>query len=460
MMTMAARYILAVGLCAWLTVIAPAATPAWGQAGGGEASDGADPATAAGVGGEPVLVDRIVAIVDEEMILQSDIDQEVEQYVAELQFAGQEAPEITTEIRQEMYERLVEAKLIVAAAKQADMTVDQATIRERVEARVSELIKQYGSEDNLRRAMLNSGITLEDYRERAAAQLTDIQYLQLVVSRFIRPQVEIMENEVEQYYEAHRDELPAVPDSLTVSQILLLVQPSPEVQAAVQDRVADAQQALLQGQAFADVARAFSQGPNAARGGEIGVVKRGDLFDRVLEATVFELDAGEVSQPVVSSRGVHIIRLDAILERGRAISQVFFPMDITEADVARVRERIEQARHRVESGEPFSRVAGDMSDDVVSARNGGLLGTFQFDQLSPQFQEVLATVATGQLTEPLLTAAGWYLFLVNERRPGRSYELEEVRDDLRRLLENERLEQKVTEYVESLRERFFIDEKI
>jgi len=359
-----------------------------------------------------------------------------------------------------MFDRLIEAKLIVAAAKQAEMTVDEDVIRDRVETRLQQLIDQYGSEDNLRRAMLNSGITLEDYRERAAAQLTDIQYLQLVVSRFIRPQVEIMENSVDQYYQAHLSEMPSIPDSLTISNILISVQPSSEARLQVQRLVAQAQEALQAGQAFAEVATKFSQGPNAVRGGVIGVVKRGDLFDRVLETTVFQMAEGEISQPVLSSRGVHLLRLDAITDHGRAISQIFFPMDITEEDVAEARGRIESAQQRIAAGEPFSLVAGQVSEDATSARSGGLLGTFQLSDLSTDFQETLQNTESGEMTEPLLTPAGWYLFLVNERLSGRRLELEEVRDDLRRILENQLLEEKISEYIKSLRSRFFIDEKL
>jgi peptidyl-prolyl cis-trans isomerase SurA len=408
---------------------------------------------------EPQLVDRIVAIVDEEMILQSDLEREIELYRLELQQAGQDSIPETAAIRPEVLDRLVESKLIIAAAKQADITIDEEAVQQGVQQKIEQLVEYFGSQDNLERELLRSGMTLQDYRDRLAVQISEQQYLRAVVSRFIRPNVEVLENEIEDYYREHEAEMPATPDSLTLANILIPVQPSAETRRAVQQQVALALEALRSGQAFADVARKHSRGPNAARGGAIGVVGRGDLFDANLEEAVFALAEGEVSDPVVSARGVHILRLDAIRDSGRAISQIFFPMEVTERDVEEARLKAEEAYRRLEAGEPFSLVAAEVSSDPVSASKGGLLGTFRLEDLNPQFQEILRERQSGELTEPLLTPAGFYVFLVKNRAMGRQLTFDELKEGIRRNLESQKLEQELAKYVESLRDRFFIDLK-
>jgi peptidyl-prolyl cis-trans isomerase SurA len=175
------------------------------------------------------------------------------------------------------------------------------------------------------------------------------------------------------------------------------------------------QQALAAGRDFAAVAQEFSEGPNARRGGRIGAVRPGDLFDRVLDQTVAQLAEGG-QRPVVSTRGVHILRLDRLEAGGaRVISQIFFPIDIQEQDVGHSPRRIVAARERILAGEPFSLVAAEVSEDPASAAAGGLLGTFQVDELSPAFQEALAGAAVGEVTEPMQTTAGWYIFQVLDR---------------------------------------------
>jgi len=208
------------------------------------------------------------------------------------------------------------------------------------------------------------------------------------------------------------------------------------------------------------VAREFSEGPNAGRGGEVGVVAPGDLFDANLDRAVFALSVGQVSGPVVSSRGVHLLRLDSVTAEGRrAISQVFLPIEVAQKDVDAARIVIENARARILNGESFPLVAAEVSGDPVSAGRGGVLGTFRLEDLSTQFQGALAEAEVGEVTEPVLTPAGWYIFQVNERIPGHMYTYEELKDNLRQVVEGQKIEKSLMEYVLGLREQFFIDEK-
>lgn len=409
---------------------------------------------------EPILLDRIVAIVDEEAILQSDLEREIELYRLENEYAGTPVAEVTPEVRREMLDRLIESKLIIAAAKQADMTVDEELIRDSVDQKIEQFVEHFGSLENLERELGRSGMTLSDYRTRMTSQLRDQQYLRLVVGKFIRPQVEVMENEIREYYLAHLAEMPAEGDSLTIANILIPVQPSMEVREEIQNSVIAAQNALRGGMAFAEASRQFSKGPNAARGGSIGVLSPGDLFDPNLDRVAFSLPLGQVSEPVISSRGVHLLQIDSIDESGRrAISQIFFPVEITEADVQNAQKRITEARNRVMNGESFAVVAAEVSGDPASARNGGLLGSFLLEELSPQFQEVLTDATIGQLTEPVMTPAGWYIFLVQDRIVGHMYTYEELKENLRQMVEGTKIEAALAEYVLELRARFFIDEK-
>ncbi len=406
----------------------------------------------------PRLVDRIVAIVDEEPILQSDLDRELELYRMEKEYSGEKVTGTDEEIRQEMLQRLIENKLIIAAAKQADMTVDDEAIDKSVEQKIQQFVEHFGSLEKLKAELLRSGMTLDDYKARMRSQLRDQQYLRLVVGKFIRPKIEVMENEVRDYYQEHLAEMPTDPDSLTIADILVTVQPSLAVRQEVQAKVKLIQAELDKGEDFAAVAKEYSQGPAAQRGGRIGTVARGDLFDPALDAAAFSLQVGQVSEPVVSSRGVHLLRLDAVEPDGRrTLSQIFLPIKVSQEDVEAGRLRAEAARQRVLDGEAFSLVAAEVSEDPASARNGGVLGTFALTDLSQKFQDALKDAREGEVTEPLLTPAGWYVFKVLERRPGHMYTYEELKDNLRQAVESQKIEAALAEYVKGLHEKFFVD---
>lgn len=415
---------------------------------------------AAGQDQGPLLVDRIVAIVDEEAILLSDLDREVELYRMDREYQGQEIPADLTEVRGELLQRLIESKLIIAAAKQADMTVDEDAISQSVEEKIQQFIEHFGSLENLEGELRKNGMTLDDYRARMRSQLRDQQYLRLVVGKFIRPDVEVLENEVRDYYLAHLDEMPADPDSLTIADILVTVQPSLAVRQAVQEEVTAIQQALAAGRDFSDVAREHSRGPEASRGGSIGSFGPGELFDPALNNAAFKLPAGQVSEPIVSARGVHLVRVDGVEEDGRrTLSQIFLPIPVTQEDIDRAGLKIRAAQERVIAGEAFSLVAAEVSEDPGSARNGGVLGTFSLEDLSSQFQEVLKDAQPGTVSDPVLTPAGWYVFKILDRTPGHMYNFDELKENLRQVVENEKIEAALAEYVEGLRARFFIDLK-
>ncbi len=408
----------------------------------------------------PELVDRILAIVDEEAILQSDLDREVELYRLNQEYQGEAVSEDTAELRREMLDRLIESKLIIAAAKAADMDVDEEAIGRSVEQRIQQYVERFGNREAFERELVRSGTTLSDFKERMRTQLRDDQYLRLVVGKFIRPDIEVMENEVEDYYLTHLAEMPAEPDSVTIGDIMVTVQPALEQRQRIQETIAQVQAALAAGRPFPEVAQEFSRGPNAKRGGIVGVVAPGDLFDQALDRAVFALAPGEISEPVLSSRGVHVLRVDAIEADGRrAISQVFLPVEVTQADVDRAKAVVDAARARVLAGEDFGAVAAEVSADAASAGRGGLLGTFALKDLSEQFRSVLDNAEVGSITEPVLTPTGWYVFQVRERRDGHMFTYEELKADLRMMVEGKKIEVALAKYVAGLRERFFIDEK-
>jgi len=405
-------------------------------------------------------MDRILAIVDEEAILQSDLDREVELYRMNQEYQGQTVSEDTPELRREMLDRLIESKLIIAAAKAADMTVDEEAIDKSVDQRIAQYVERFGSREAFEGELVRSGTTLADFKDRMRSQLRDDQYMRLVVGKFIRPDIEVMENEVEDYYLKNLKDMPSEPDSVTIADIMVPVQPSTEQRQEIQDVVARVQQALDSGEPFAEVAKTYSRGPNAKRGGVVGVVKPGDLFDPALDRAAFALQEGQVSEPVISSRGVHLLRVDAVQEDGRrAISQIFLPVQVTQADVDRAKAAVDAARARVAAGEPFAEVAAEVSADQASAAKGGLLGTFPLSDLSDQFRSVLENAQAGTLTEPVRTNAGWYVFQVQDRKAGHMYTFDELKDQLHVVVENKKIEAALAKYVDGLRKRFFIDEK-
>lgn len=407
----------------------------------------------------PTLLDRVIAIVDEEPVLMSELEREVALYRLERAQAGGAADagdEAAT--RKEVLDRLIESKLMIAAAREAEIEVEDAAVQEDVEANIAELVRHFGSQATLESELERNGMNLADYRARTTAQLRDRRYMSAVVNRFVRSKVEVREDEVTAYYAAHKAEIVAAPDSVTLGSILVPIQPSEEAQRDLQRKLGSVMQELGAGRPFAEVAARHTEGPNRERGGSLGTLRRGDLYDRRLEEAVFALGAGETSRPIVTERGLHVMHVDAIEGEGRVVSQIFFPIQVTAADVDAARARADAAHARLLAGEKFATVAAEVSAEPSAAR-GGELGTFPVDDLSARFQEALKGRQPGQVTDPVQTPAGFYIFEVRARRAGRMPTYEEVRDNVRRAVESDKLQAELARYVAGLRERFYVQLK-
>jgi peptidyl-prolyl cis-trans isomerase SurA len=396
--------------------------------------------------------------VDEDPVLLSEVEREAALYKLERSQQGQPNELDDAALRKEVLDRLVETKLMIAAAKEAEIEVDDREVQQDVDANIQELVRHFGTQAALEQELERNGMNLADYRARTASQLRDRRYMAAVVNRFVRGKVEVREDEVQAYYEAHKGEIASAPDSVKLASILVPVQPAASAQRDLQRKLGVVMQELGAGKAFAEVARRHSEGPNREAGGSMGAVRRGDLFDKRLEEAVFALGAGQTSRPIVTDRGLHLMHVDSVAEDARTISQIFFPIQVTAADVDSARARASAAHARVAGGEPFAKVAAEVSADPSAAR-GGALGTFPLDDLSARFQEALAGVQAGQVTEPVPTPAGFYIFRVEERRPGRVPGYAEMREAARKALEGERIQAELARYVAGLRGRFFVQMK-
>ncbi len=407
----------------------------------------------------PVLLDRVIAIVDEEPVLMSELEREIALYRLErTQGSGDTDTGDEAGTRQEVLDRLIESKLMIAAAREAEIEVEDAAVQEDVESNIAELVRHFGSQEALESELERSGMNLADYRARTTAQLRDRRFMSAVVNRFVRSGIEVREDEVAAYYAAHQAEIGAAPDSVTLGSILVPIQPSEEAQRDLQRKLGGVMQELGAGRPFAEVAARHTEGPGRERGGSLGKLRRGDLYDRRLEETVFALGPGETSRPIVTERGLHVMHVDAVEGEGRLVSQIFFPLQVAAADVDAARARADAAHARLLAGEAFATVAAEVSAEPSAAR-GGALGTFPVDDLSARFQEALSGRLPGQVTDPVQTPAGFYIFEVRARRPGRLPTYEEVHDNVRRAVESEKLQVELARYVAGLRERFYVQLK-
>ncbi len=254
---------------------------------------------------QPKILDEIVAKVNNEIITLTDLNKSLKQLRVALE---QEIPD--AQAREPQFERqkalllknLIQNKVMMQKAEELGITAD---IDLEVSAYLEEMRKESGipSLDVLEEYFKQRGTSLSEYRQMVKEQLIT----RSLVQQFVYSKITLMTTDVEAYYEEHKSEF-TLPASVELSEILLLTEGKDK--AAVRQKAEQILTRLENGESFGDLAREFSDGPTAARGGKIGNFNQGSMNED-LEKVVFKIDVGTHSGIIETDYGFQIVIVEA-----------------------------------------------------------------------------------------------------------------------------------------------------
>ncbi|WP_456374899.1 peptidylprolyl isomerase [Thiolapillus sp.] len=402
---------------------------------------------------EPELLDRIVAVVNDDVVLQSELDGEISTMRQKLARAG--ASDIPAdEIRKQALERLILQKLQLAEAKKVGASVDDETLL----LAMNNIAKQNGlSLDELATALQEQGMSMDEYREELRKEIT----LQRLRNREVLSRIQVTKAEVDNYL-AHAEENPGGRDAYHLRHILI---PTPEGAsseeiAAARKQAEEIMQRLKNGEDFATLASRYSAGQQSLEGGDLGWLEAGQvptLFSKDLAG----MERGEVRGPYQAASGFHIIRLDDykggdknIIKQTHARHILVRTDELTSDQDAK--NRLEQLYQRIQGGEDFATLARAHSDDKGSAIKGGDLGWVNPGDLVPKFQEVMDSLPINGLSKPFRTQFGWHIVQVLERRDHDATE-EVKRDKAKLALRKRKADEALQLYLRKLRDQAFVE---
>ena len=360
-----------------------------------------------------IPVDRIVAVVNDEVITQNDLAERVSLVVRQLQRQGGQLPANDVLSRQ-ILERMINDLLQAQLAKETGIKVDDATL--------DKTIERIAQENNLampefRAALDRDGVRYPRFRE-------DIRN-EILLSRLREREVEntIVVTDAEVETELARESREASSDSeFRLSHVLVLVPPQASAEQIEQrrKRALLALSELRRGANFAQVAATYSDAPDAMQGGNLGWRPSARLPSLFLE-TLEKLHPGDVSDIMRSPNGFHIVKL--LEKRGKAaaagVQQTHVRHILLRArdglSESEARERLQRLRERVTGGADFAELAKTNSEDA-SASKGGDLGWVAAGDTVPEFERVMNALKDNEVSQPIQTPFGWHLVQVIERR--------------------------------------------
>ncbi len=403
------------------------------------------------------LVDGIAVVVGKEIVLRSEIENQVRNYLIHNRINAQEKPQLVAKLRNKTVDALIEQKLMLAQAEIDTITVDPEMLDQRVEQRIKYLIERVGSEDQLEKTFQGSMKKIrKDTRKLLGEQLLVEQVRQ---QRF--RSIKISKREVEEFYQTYKDSLPKLDETVQISHILKIVSASGDAKAEAYKTILDVKLQLENGAKFEDLAQKYSQDPaSQKRGGDLGLISRGD-FVKEYETVAFSLNDGQVSDIVETQFGFHIIKM--VERRGEKVhtKHILIMVTPTENDEQRIIDELNAIRQKALNGEDFSKLAVEYSDDDNAIKDKGHLGTFEYDQLVvPQFKEVISTLKEGEISLPFKTDFGYHIVLLEKRKAARVISLSDDWQKIEEMARNFKMEKEYKKWISSLKERVPISIKI
>ncbi|WJW75907.1 peptidylprolyl isomerase [Thiohalobacter sp. IOR34] len=358
-------------------------------------------------------LNRIVAVVNDDVVLESELQHKLELVREQLRERATQLPP-EDQLRKQVLERLILDKLQLQLAERSNIKIDD----EALNASLRNIARSNGMTlDEFRRVLEEDGQSYAAFREALRNQLRISRLRQQLIGN----RVNVSEQEVDnllaneaawgdqsrQYHIAHI--LIASPEAA-----------SPDQLREVRQRAESVLRKLRQGADFAKLAVAYSNGQRALEGGDLGWRKPSQL-PSLFADRIRDMKPGEVSDLIRSSSGFHIIKLIEV--RGddrRVITQTHVRHILLRPDAmhseAEVRQRLEQLKERIENGDDFDTLCRSHSQDKVSAAKGGDLGWVGPGELVPRFEEAMRKLQPGEISEPIKTRYGWHLIQVLERR--------------------------------------------
>lgn len=410
---------------------------------------------AAASAAERQLVDGIAAVVGDQVILESEIDEELYIYQAR-SGGGALTEQEALDLRGEILSQMIEEMLLVAAASRDSIELAPGRLDEELDRRVEDLKTRHGSEEAFNAALAAEGLTLDELKDIYRDDIRRRLIAEQVVRAKVHSRVTVTWGEVEDYYNEHAEEVAEIPEAYELGGILISAEVSERAKREALDRLNEARARLDDGEPFESLAAEYSDDASAARGGDVGFIEPGMTVPEFEEAA-YSLQPGEISGIVTTRFGFHLIQL---VERDgdRAhVRHILARLAPGPEDRERARVKADSLREAVADGADFAQLAYEHSDDQATSENGGVLGWFTTEELDEPFMAVLEKLEGGSSAEVVDGENGYYVLTLLTHESARTATLDEVRDDLRDYIYGLKVEQGYRELIDRLSDEVFID---
>ncbi|WP_323814264.1 peptidylprolyl isomerase [Cellvibrio sp. NN19] len=403
-----------------------------------------------------VSLDRVVAIVDQDVVLESELNDRKASILERLQGQYQQLPPEDV-LNKQILEQLILERIELAMAERYDINVDEAEIDQAI-GRV--LQKNQITMAQLEADLARQGLTIDGLRKQMRNELT-ISHLQQGV---VNSRIKVTDQDINNFLASSDGKFATSPD-FHIGHILIAVSSSADADtiAAAEAKANDVYQKLQSGSDFSQMAISYSNDQAALQGGDIGWRKLAQLPE-LFGNKMIDLAVGQVSKPFRSGAGFHILKNieqrgggEQLVEQTHARHILIKTSEIM--DDAQARQKLLDLKARIEKGEDFGKLARENSEDTGSMLSGGDLGWATPGMFVPEFEEAMGNTPINGITRPFKSQFGWHILQVLERRK------EDMSDRMKRnqaanVLRSRRFEEEFQLWLTQIREEAYVEVKL
>lgn len=411
---------------------------------------------AAGVFAQETL-DKIVAVVDNEIILQSELEFQVGVFASQRQIDPN-----TPGLKEQILKNMIEEKLVYAQADLDSITVTEDEINQRIEYQINSFTQQYGSVANIEKIY---GMSID----RIKRELRDEVRKSLMSQRLQEKnfgKVQASRREVEEFFETYRDSIGNIPEKLNIFHIFQNPKAGEKLKKKFYDKAVALIDSIKAGKDFSELAKKYSDDPgSAAQGGDLGFVKKG-VFYPEFEAAAYKLNVGEISGVVESPVGFHIIQL--LEKRGESINTRHILVKIKadeDADLKTI-DFLSEIRDSILQGlGTFKEFAKKYSEDKETAPFGGELGTFYISQLDKALLDAVGKLKEGEIGFPRRLeyapgTYGYHIVWLKSRIPQHKANLTDDYTEIKKLADENKKQKEYEKWINNIKSKIYWEVRI
>lgn len=419
-------------------------------------------------------LDGIAAVVNDDVILESDVEEQLYLFLSQARLRPDSA--MVDSMRNAVLNQLIDFRIVVAEAKRQGLSLtanDEKLVARQADESLQQTRSRFQSAEEYQQALDRDNTNEAKLREKYRSDLSE----QLLAERLrdrAMPKKPVTQTEAEAFFKANPDKFPRVPAQVKIQVIQIPAAADSVTDSKARARIVGIRKRIVAGEKFAKVAAEISEDENTARsGGDLGFLPRGAL-DTALDQAVAVAKLNELSQPVRSTAGWHLFEVlerdtvkttagkDSVDAHGKPaleahVRHILIRVPVNDDDVARARAMAQRVRTEAVKGGDFATLVRRYSKYSGQADPDGDLGYVSLAAFQPGIRSGIDSVAVGGVSSVLENPVGFNIFKVNDRKPERPYQLDEVRDQLQSAVEEIKDHERWEIWIKGLRAKAHIE---